>query len=185
MKKRNHSQLKDQEIPLKEQWHRSPQSKRHQVQKGGNENTEEIKKGKYVYAARRKGSKELFESAKKLLVNPVNRVIGVRYCEQLNEMPKASDYALSEISMLNPPSIPVYACYKKDPLLVNFEIIEEPEWDESGQMSNLELWDYDPQSLKKNGIVDIISLYCSLRDNKDARVEGELDKALEEYKWLS
>ena len=40
-----------------------------------------------------------------------------------------------------------------------------------------------PQLFAANGKVDILSLYCSLRENPDERIEGELESLLEDMKW--
>ena len=64
-----------------------------------------------------------------------------------------------------------------------FEIVDEPEWEDSDKICRVELWKYNPSQLSKNALVDELSLYCSLKDTKDPRVEGELEKMLEDFKW--
>ena len=46
----------------------------------------------------------------------------------------------------------------------------------------LEVWSYNPLFTAKNGRVDCFSLYLSLRDIQDERVEIELEKMLQEQK---
>ena len=50
-------------------------------------------------------------------------------------------------------------------------------------MCTVELWKYDPQLFVKNGMVDPVSLAMSLCDMEDERVEGELERYMEEYAW--
>lgn len=143
----------------------------------------EVKRGRYTAVKRDIGSKELFEKSRPSLVSPVNRVIYVKKTKYVLSLPMAGDYALSEISMLNPPKIGTYACYKKDEAVKKFEIVDEPEWEDSDKICRIELWNYDPGQLSNNDRVDDLSLYCSLMVSKDARVQKELDKVLEEFKW--
>jgi DNA-binding MarR family transcriptional regulator len=77
----------------------------------------EYKEGRSVFVERENSSEELFDSAKQLFVSPISKVIYVKKNKRLQEYPIASDYALSEISMINPSDVPVYACWKKDALV--------------------------------------------------------------------
>ena len=47
----------------------------------------------------------------------------------------------------------------------------------------LEIWKYDPQLLSESNRVDPLSLYLSLAETKDERVEAALDKLLETLTW--
>jgi DNA-binding MarR family transcriptional regulator len=47
----------------------------------------------------------------------------------------------------------------------------------------VELWRYDPQPLSVNGMVDPLSLYVSLRDEQDERVEQAREQLLKEFAW--
>jgi DNA-binding MarR family transcriptional regulator len=47
----------------------------------------------------------------------------------------------------------------------------------------IELWRYDPRPLGVTGMVDPLSLYLSLRDNPDERVEQARDQLLKEFAW--
>ena len=73
--------------------------------------------------------------------------------------------------------------YEKHNLEFNtdkFEIIDEPGWEKPSEICKVEMWNYDPVKLCENGIVDKLSLYASLKDTKDPRVQGELENVLEE-----
>ena len=144
---------------------------------------EEKRKGRSVEVRRVLDSKELFDMASSALASPVSDVIYVRKTEDVVGFPKASDFALSEISMINPPEIGTYACFKKSVIVDNFEIVDEPGWEKSSEICKVELWNYDPLKLCENGIVDKLSLYCSFKDIKDPRVQGEIENVLEEIKW--
>ena len=141
----------------------------------------EKRKGRSVEVGLAIDSKELFNVVNSALSSPVSDVIYVRKTEDVIRLPKASDFALSEISMLNPPEIAVYACFKKSRILDKFEIVDEPGWEKPSEICKVEIWNYDPVKLCENGIVDKLSLYASLKDTKDPRVQGELEKVLEEF----
>ena len=140
----------------------------------------EKRKGRSVEVGLTIDSKELFNVVNSALSSPVSDVIYVRKTEDVIRLPKASDFALSEISMLNPPEIAVYACFKKSRIVDKFEITDEPGWEKPSEICKVEMWNYDPVKLCENGIVDKLSLYASLKDTKDPRVQGELENVLEE-----
>lgn len=143
----------------------------------------EIKEGRSVFVERSDSAEALFNKAKQLFVSPVNKTIYVKKNEQLNGYPVASDYALSEISMINPPDVPAYACWKKDPIIDKMKIIDEPSWAEHGDIYKVELWDYDPRKLSDGKMVDVISLYCSLMNDNNPRIQGEMEEMLEDFEW--
>ena len=119
----------------------------------------EKRKGRSVEVGLTIDSKELFNVASSVLSSPVRDVIYVRKTEDVIGLPKASD----------------------------FEIVDEPGWETSSEICKVELWNYDPVKLCENGIVDKLSLYASLKDTKDPRVQGELENVLEELsgsKWF-
>jgi hypothetical protein len=47
----------------------------------------------------------------------------------------------------------------------------------------VEKWSYDPAILAVNDMVDDISLILSLKDNKDERVQMEVDRLRSKYQW--
>jgi len=91
--------------------------------------------------------------------------------------------ALAHYSMIAEPQNPVFAfCSKAWKTFCqnhNFNLIpfQEPDTCE------IEIWSYDPLLFGKNDIVDRLSLYVSLKDNKDERVESALDRMVKEIKW--
>jgi hypothetical protein len=48
---------------------------------------------------------------------------------------------------------------------------------------NVEVWKYPPAVLSSGGVVDRLSLYLSLRETEDERVEAALDKMIGEVAW--
>ena len=144
----------------------------------------EIRRGRFTVVERSLDSRVIFETSKSALISPVNKVLFIKKTRSITGLPKASDYALSEIGMLNPPKTEAFACYKNNALINSFTVVDEPEWADPSEICKVELWNYDPDQLSNNGMVDKLSLYCTLMDSKDVRVQGELENMLEEMEWL-
>lgn len=136
---------------------------------------------------------DVFEKANSFFINPKKRSIYLRRedINQLNDLDRTNTRlkfaglsALSRMSNLADTE-EVYATslkgFKgsiKDSILSNKEVFEV----NIGNRVELELWSYSPFSLSDNRVVDPISLYFSLKDSDDPRVEMELDKLLYKIK---
>ena len=87
--------------------------------------------------------------------------------------------ALSQYSMIAPPIVPTYAIdaltWKK--FSSKGQIIPYSE----GATAELEVWRYDPKLFQQNQTVDPFSLYLSLKDVTDERVEYALTEMLEQF----
>ena len=91
--------------------------------------------------------------------------------------------ALACHSMLTPPKRQVYAAFVKDWKDIKrkypHEIISYP--DEA--KCELEVWSYSPDLFANGKIVDPFSLYLSLRDIKDERVESAMEEMMGGIEW--
>lgn len=116
------------------------------------------------------------------LIDPVQKRVVIRSEELPKDVWLAGESGLSEYSMLNPPRMEVYACDKKGIAVQDLTVVD-PVWEDTEGCVQLELWKYSPAPFAKDGKVDKISLYCSLRRNADERVQGELETMLEEVEW--
>lgn len=47
----------------------------------------------------------------------------------------------------------------------------------------VQTWTYDPRILAKNGVVDRLSLYLSVRGSPDERVQQAAQELLETFEW--
>lgn len=103
----------------------------------------------------------------------------------IDELPicQAGLTALARYSMLTPPKRQVYAIFVKDWKAIkhkySHEIISYP--DEAAY--ELEVWSYSPGLFANGKIVDPFSLYLSLRDSKDERVESAVEEMMEGIQW--
>lgn len=121
-----------------------------------------------------KEPRELFETAKSYLTNPVKRTIYVPRTEIKEKLLVSGYSALSEYSMLNPPAVRCYAA----------ESISAWEKNASGKLQNsddqcaVELWRYDPKKLVNREIVDRLSLALALQEDRDERIEEAVEEML-------
>ena len=95
----------------------------------------------------------------------------------------AGESALAQYSMLSDPNIPVYALAAEDGKRLTAQkemvVLDHPFSD----CCQIEIWKYAPSLFAQNGLVDRLSLYLSLRDNKDERIQIALDQVIGEMTW--
>lgn len=122
-----------------------------------------------------KGRKSIWEQAYPLMINPVEKILytdNVKLAANIGV--KASDTALSEISMLAGPQQDVYAVYARDPRLNELDLNPN-----DGTLA-IEIWKINPILTAKNGIADPFSLALTYKEEDDPRVNNELEKVLSE-----
>lgn len=120
-------------------------------------------------------NKSLWEKSVDLLRSPIERIV---YTDETIENACISGInALSVYSMLNDESRRYYAMYKTR--FRELKIQTDKKYGEN----IVQIWRYNPYILSDNGTVDKLSLYLSLRDNSDERIQIELEKMLNEIKW--
>ena len=76
----------------------------------------------------------------------------------------------------------VRAVFKGNELVKGLKEVDI-KWQESINTIMVELWKYDPLLFVKDGLVDPVSMAMSLADTDDERVQGELERYMEEYEW--
>ncbi|NLV46303.1 MAG: hypothetical protein GXY07_17595 [Candidatus Hydrogenedentes bacterium] len=95
----------------------------------------------------------------------------------------AGQGALARYSLLASPDIPAYAVHGptwKNRVLQ--EAVIEVDVPEPGD-AEIQLWKYSPERFAEAGIVDRLSLFLSMRDDPDERVQGALETLLKEMSW--
>lgn len=93
--------------------------------------------------------------------------------------------ALANNSMLNPPKNKVRAIYNKLYRKLKLEIVDNADRIKDERLVELEIWQYDPGLFAYNDAVDPLSLYASLRNHKDERIQQALDESLRGEKWYT
>lgn len=121
---------------------------------------------------------ELWKKAQSYLSSPVKKVL---YCDVIPEgdFSISGANALSQYSHLNTEAYETFAIWDKffNPSGAQFNEVEG--------LYKIEIWKYPttmPFLLNQN-VVDKLSLYLSMKDEPDARIEKELEIMIEEMKW--
>jgi len=132
---------------------------------------------KWLYRGR-----ELWEKALPILINPVRRSIWISsdaplpYC-------LAGISALSKYSMINEDDFLTYATISSI-AKNNLEIVEiSRDSRPADNVIQLQIWRYNPKLISSNDFVDPLSLYLSLKENHDDRVQMSLESMLGELRW--
>lgn len=119
--------------------------------------------------------RELWETAQDILPDPIARTVG------LTEPPQgavlAGVDALAAMSDLAERSATEFAMRRSD-----FLAMRVPQVPRVNAPCRLQLWNYQPTIFGADRI-DALSLALSLRGNNDDRVQIEIDKLMETFKW--
>lgn len=130
-----------------------------------------------------RNKKGLWENALETLRSPFRKRLWVKHSLNKPFGMKAGLSALSYYSSLAEPGNPVYAVdgtnWKGIKTSKNLSVLEIAE----PGACELEIWSYPPELFAKEGVVDRFSLYLSLQENKDERVESALAKMMEQVAW--
>ena len=119
--------------------------------------------------------KELWEKALPLLVSPVDKTV---FSDMIPDNGlECGINALSEYTMINKESVNMAAIGKTG--IRQSGIATDKEYG----TCRIEIWKYDPKLLSHTGTVDKLSLYLSLKDNQDERIQIELNNLINDIKW--
>lgn len=128
--------------------------------------------------------KELWNKAKDLLIDPVEKRI---YCDSMTtelKFAQCNINALSHYTWLNPDNSQMFMMSKKELQRLTAEnaLLNINEFD--GDVM-IEVWKYPIVSYKgnTNERVDKLSLAITLREDNDPRVEGEIERLINEIEW--
>jgi hypothetical protein len=137
------------------------------------------KSGKYRLCLDKKD--ELWEIALPLLKNPVKSRCYVISREGFSC--KAGLSALSDYSMIGEPKNRIVAVsspkFKKMIKDNKIKVLPMAEPD----AIEVEVWSYDPTRLTSSGVVDQLSLYISLKESNDERIQIALDEMMRDIRW--
>jgi DNA-binding MarR family transcriptional regulator len=120
----------------------------------------------------------LWSRARPHLRTPVRKRRRVRRPPQGIALPLAGETALAEKTDLSFPRVETRAIAASEwkALATRYELDQPVSWDEP--VIELETWTYDPLLLGDDKLVDTISLYLSLPDSTDDRIEAAKDALL-------
>lgn len=122
-----------------------------------------------------------------LLMNPVLKQIYVEELPTAVHLLQSNASALPEYSDMNPSKQKYYALEKK----VYYDLKKNKAFINSNPYEGkycLEIWNYNSELLTKElhndrSVVDPLSLYISLKDSHNERIEMSLEQIIEKYIW--
>ncbi len=119
--------------------------------------------------------KTLWEKALPFLDNPIERTLFTD--SFVKKALKSGINALSYHTLINEENVQHYAISKKE--FKDLGIETDKEFGEN----TIEIWRYDPRKLSDNQVVDKLSLYLTLKDHPDERIQIELENMINQMQW--
>ena len=127
--------------------------------------------------------KPLWEKVLPYLNTPVKKRLYVASSMQTGSGSLAGQSALARYSMLAEPKVPVFAFSGDEwKVRIQHDQIVALTLPEPGAFE-IELWKYAPALFGQEGRVDRLSLYLSLRDSADERIQSALDALWGGMEW--
>jgi len=117
------------------------------------------------------------------LRTPVRRQVWLRSLPEELRQFEAGQTALSRYSMLAPSNYKTFAAEKKDWDFYARKYAVETFKSKEDADFQLQLWNYSPTLFAEDNAVDKFSLYLSLKDNEDERIQAALEKMMESIEW--
>ena len=103
----------------------------------------------------------------------------------MTQYPFAGLDALARMSMLNPQKRSVRAISRTEARKLEAQFVKDMDRVRDENLAEIQVWEYNPELLSKNGTVDVLSLALSLGDSNDTRVEQAMTKRLQEETWYT
>lgn len=127
--------------------------------------------------------RDLWESVHPLLSSPVRKTIWVRWNQPSDPALVAGLTALSRKTIMADDRLPTYATLSAT-CQANLEsgLYQGCKGPEDANL-RLECWNYNPLLLGDSGMVDPLSLFLSLRNFPDERVQQQLEILIEQIPW--
>ena len=127
--------------------------------------------------------RELWDLAKEKLSSPTRKTLWAQWATPGYPALRAGISALSEKTMINEDRLPTYALSQVmlEGWLRKGTVIHCP--DAEAATVKMEGWAYEPKLLGDNLNVDVLSLYLSLRDSHDERIQKELEQLIQGVHW--
>lgn len=126
---------------------------------------------------------DYFMKGREYLKTPVKNIIYTK-SKPLGAL-KAGFDALAGLSMINPSDHPIVAVDRNQLNRDQFEIVKNKDLIKDEHLVELQLWDYDPKLFSNKDHVDLLSLYASLKEETDERVEQALEDVLRGEPWYT
>lgn len=126
--------------------------------------------------------RELWEAVADRLQSPIRKIRTVRMLAPF-EAPFSGESALAHFTMLASPRVSSRAVAAARWKMIEKDHLTEMATALDGDRIELETWSYAPHILARDGVVDPLSLFLSVRHNRDERVEQAAHELLESLEW--
>ena len=126
---------------------------------------------------------DYFLNGQQYLKSPVKKVVHSKH-KPPHAMIAGFD-ALADLSWINPPSHSIIAMDKKKLNDGLKNMVYNKNEIKDSQFVEIELWEYDPFLISDKPHVDRLSLYLSLKDVSDERVEQALEEIMRGESWYT
>jgi hypothetical protein len=144
----------------------------------------DVSEGKEKYILFKFEKKTLWEKALPFFKTPVKEILYSDRIQSPGKFLESGEHALANYGMLSTPKMPAYAIGKNA-----FRILSKqnnsPVYDKLHGNYKIEVWHYDPMILvsKNQKIADRLSVYLSLKDDEDERLQFALKQMINDIKW--
>ena len=126
---------------------------------------------------------KLWEAVQAQLQSPVRKV-RVVYAQDGEKIgPLAGTSALARYTMLDPPRTETRAILAASWKSLAVADTLRPATAFDDERIEVQTWTYDPRILARNGVIDPLSLYLSVRGSPDERVAQAAEELLERFEW--
>ena len=128
-------------------------------------------------------NRALWDLAQVRLTSPVKKTRWVQWKSPGSPALLSGISALSRRTMLAADRLPTYALGPKmlESWLEHGTLTGCPDAEQA--TAKIEVWSYEPKLIGDNESVDPLSLYLSLRYSADERVQQQLERLMEDFKW--
>lgn len=128
--------------------------------------------------------KELWDKALSFLSTPVQKHLFLQPSDTILTFPDAGQTALSHYTMLAEPRNPEKAVFSRKWRSIQAEAdLQQGYQFRYPESFRVEIWKYAPEKLIGGQVVDPLSLYLSLKDEDDERIQDALDSIMKVIKW--
>ena len=129
------------------------------------------------------GGRELWEAIRERLQSPVRkvRIVGGRVDQHVASL--AGESALARYTMLAPPRVETHAILSVQWKGLKERLALSPAGVFDDERTEIQTWAYNPEILARDGVIDRLSLYLSVRASPDERVAQVAEELMETYEW--
>lgn len=127
--------------------------------------------------------RDVWTNTQPFLRSPVAKRVYIRRPHPMPESLQAGLTALAHYTMLAPPEHPIIALDRQDWKTLPIWQDKTPIPRQDPDAVEVEVWRYKPGLFARQGVVDQLSLYLSLKDSEDERVQTALEEMIGRIEW--